>query len=196
MNPADVKNMISNGLRSVRQALRGMLASASGSKQVVLVQMAGKKGETFTGAEYFQHAGLRSVPLAGMQPIIVPLNGSSSNAVVVAMSNGKMFIVDLQPGEVAIFNEGDGAGNSVILRNGRIIDMTCDVLNIHATTAVNIQTATLSMSASAGTTLTTPNTNTTGSIHADGDVTSQGVSLPGHKHPGIVRGGARSDPPG
>jgi phage baseplate assembly protein V len=134
MEARQIRQMISNALTGVRQALRGILVRAEGDKRVVIVQMEGLKGESFNDTEFFQQPGLRSVPIAGMQPIIIPLNGRSANSVVVAMSNGKLFITDLQPGEVALFNENDGVANSIILRNGKVIDMTCETLNISATT--------------------------------------------------------------
>jgi phage baseplate assembly protein V len=228
MEPRQIKQMISGALKGVRQALRGILVRAEGDKRVVIVQMEGLKGESFNDAEFFQQPGFRSVPLGGMQPIIVPLNGNSANSVVVAMSNGKLFITDLQPGEVAIFNENDGVANSVILRNGKVIDITCDVLNITATNAVNIQTAQMTVDASAGVQINTPtvtmsdnldvgdsatvaNLTQTGTLSvtsasagashmaggliADGEIKSEGKSLPHHTHGNVENGpGSTSQP--
>lgn len=156
MDVRSIKMMIANSLRGVRQALRGIVNRTNATKRVILVQAAGVNGETFNGAEYFQHPGFRSVPLAGSQPVIIPLNGNSANGVIIACSNGKLFITDLNEGEVAVFNETDGLANSMILRNGRIANITCDVLNIHATTAVNIQTQQMTVDASSGVDINTP----------------------------------------
>lgn len=169
MDAQHIKKMIGNGLRSVRQALRGNLTLSDASKQVLRVQADGMVGETFNGAEYFQHAGFRSKPVAGMQPIIIPLNGKSANGVVIACSNGTLFITDLAEGEVAIFNERDGVANSVILRNGKVIDMRCDVLNINAATEVNITTPDVKINASNKVQITTPTTNTSDKLVVGGD---------------------------
>lgn len=144
MDAQHIKKMIGNGLRSVRQALRGNLTLSDASKQVLRVQADGMVGETFNGAEYFQHAGFRSKPVTGMQPIIIPLNGKSANGVVIACSNGTLFITDLAEGEVAIFNENDGVSNSMILRNGQVAELTTKTFNITAQT-VNLTAPTLNI---------------------------------------------------
>lgn len=228
MQPRDIKSMISGALRGVRQALRGVLVRAKADKRVVIVQMEGLKGESFNDVEFFQQPGFRSIPIGGMQPIIVPLNGNSANSVVVAMSNGKLFITDLQPGEVALFNENDGVANSIILRNGKVIDMTCDVLNINATNEVNIQTTQMTVDASAGVQINTPTvtmsdnldvgdsttvanltqtgtfsvtstasgaSHMAGGLVADGEITSQGISLPNHTHSGVESGAGSTGGP-
>lgn len=174
MSPNDAKKMIDRALTSVRQALRGKLQRASGAKRVIRVQSEGLKGEPFNAMELFQQPGLRSVPIAGMQTIIIPLNGRSANGVVVAMSNGALYVTDLQPGEVALFNENEGEANSIVMRNGKVIDMTCDVLNIKATTAINIDTPLLQ--------------NT-------GDIKAGTISVTHHKHGGVSIGGALTDVP-
>ncbi len=209
MDTNEIKRLVKAGLGSVRQALRGLLAGASGAKQVIIIQGEGAAGEQFADAEMFQQPGFRSIGLPGMQPIIVPLNGTSANGVVVAMSNGKLFISNLAPGEVAIFNENAGVANSIILRNGGVIDIQCDTLNINATTAVNITTPTLQVHASStvqintatmaisanSVPITAPTITASGALDVVGRVKSQGVSLPDHKHPKITRGLQDSDPP-
>ena len=173
MDARQIKKMIQSALGSVRQALRGRLQRAGGGKQVILAQAEGLAGEVFNNAEVFQQPGLRSIPLQGMQAIIVPLGGRSANGVVVAMSNGSLFVADLQPGEVAIFNESDGEANSVILRNGRVIDMKCATLNIEASVAVNIKapkvaldTDTTTVKASTAT-IDATTTDITGDVNVD-----------------------------
>lgn len=211
MEARQLKQMISNALRSVRQALRGKITLAAAGKQVILLQAEGVSGETFNGAEYFQHAGFRSVPLANMQPIIVPLNGKSANGVIVACSNGKLFIADLAEGEVAVFNENDGVESSIILRNGRVIDMTCTTLNINASAGVNITTPTVTMSndlvvgnnaqVAASTTTSTLSVTSAapgashmaGGIAADGEITSGGISVPHHTHGNVQNGLGNTD---
>ena len=186
MDVNHVKRLISSALGSVRQALRGKVVRAKAGKRVPLLQVEGLRDEAFNDIELFQQPGLRSVPLAGMQPIIIPLNGSSANGVVVAMSNGALFVVDLQPGEVAIFNESDGVANSVILRNGRIMDIQCDTLNIVATQGVKITTPAVTLS---------DDLNMGGTLVADGDVLAGEISLTNHLTTGVVPGNGLSKKP-
>lgn len=207
MDTRTVRQLIGRSIDSVRQAIRGRLQRAAAGKQVILVQAEGLAGEVFNNAELFQQPGLRSVPVAGMQTIVIPLGGRSANGVVIATSNGKLFITDLQPGEVAIFNETDGLANSIILRNGKVIDIKCATLNVQATDAVNITaptfhvaTTTTTIEAStvevdADTTNISGDANVDKTLTATTDVVGGGKSLKSHKHPGIVRGAAISDPP-
>lgn len=208
MDARQIKQAINNALGSVRQALRGRTQRAGGGKQVILAQAEGLAGEVFNNVEIFQQPGLRSIPLAGMQAIVVPLGGRSANGVVVAMSNGGLFVVDLQPGEVAIFNESDGVANSVILRNGRVIDMKCATLNIDASEAVNIKAPTFSLetntttvkadtaSIDATTTAISGDANVGKTLAAAVDVVAAGKSLKAHVHAGVAAGNSESGPNG
>lgn len=214
MDVRQIKSMITSALAGVRQGLRGRIQRAKAAKQVILVQVDGLAGERFNDAELFQQPGLRSVPLAGMQAIVIPLGGRSANGVVVAMSNGQAFVADLQPGEVAIFNEVDGEACSVVLRNGRIVDIQCDTLNITASTAVNVTTPTVTLATTtttinattahvaadsvaidAATTSISGNANVGQTLAAATDVTAAGKSLKGHKHTGVSLGLDKSGPP-
>lgn len=207
MGPRDVKDMIANALGSVRQALRGNMTRANGAKQVIIVQMDGLAGEGFNASELFQQPGLRSIPLAGMQPIIVPLNGSSANGVVVAVSNGAMYISNLQPGEVALFNENDGVANSLVLRNGKIAELTTGTFNIKATVGVNIDTPKVTMThaleVAESTKTSTINVTSTaadashmaGGIKSDADIVASGISLINHLTTGVQHGTGVSDKP-
>lgn len=210
MDARQLKQMIASALGSIRQALRGKLQRAGAAKQVILVQTEGLAGEAFNDAELFQQPGLRSVPLAGMQTIVIPLGGRSANGVVVAMSNGELFITDLQPGEIAVFNENDGVASSIILRNGRVIDITCGTLNINAADAVNITApnvnlATTTTAISATTVDVTADTtnisgdadiggnaHVAGTLTGDVDVIAAGKALGAHVHDHVAAGLANS----
>jgi phage baseplate assembly protein V len=204
MDARQIKQMVANALGSVRQALRGKLQRATSATHVILVQTEGLAGESFNDAELFQQPGLRSVPLPGMQTIVIPLGGRSANGVVVAMSNGALFITDLQPGEVAVFNENDGVASSIILRNGKVIDITCDTLNITAGVAVNITVPNLTLTttttaiAASTVAITADMTEIDGAAHvlgtlsADVDLVAAGKSLKAHVHDQVATGSALS----
>lgn len=207
MDARTIKQMIANALGSVRQALRGKVRRAAGARQVILVQMEGLAGEPFNATELFQQPGLRSIPLAGMQPIIVPLHGNSANGVVVAMSNGALYVSDLAEGEVALFNEADGVANSIVLRNGKLIEIRCATLAITATSGVHIDTPTVTMThdlavAAHTTTASLATTDTAagsahfaGSVTSDGDVHAGAISLANHRTTGVQPGAGLSGAP-
>lgn len=206
MDARTLKKTIADAIGGVRLALRGRLQRAGGAKQVILVQSDGLAGEQFNDAELFQQPGLRSIPIAGMQTIVVPLGGRSANGVVVAMSNGALFITDLQPGEVALFNENDGVANSIVLRNGRLVEINCATLNINATEAVNIHAPAVTLdtttttigattvSIDAPTTTASGNLNVAQTVAGAADVTAAGKSLKAHVHNGVAAGPANSGP--
>ena len=171
METGRIKAMINKALGSVRQGIRGKLLRSDASKRVMLVQAEGVNGETLNGVEFFQQPGIRSIPLEGMQVIIIPLNGVSANGVVVSMSNGTAHVAGLQPGEVAVFNEKDGQYNSIVLKNGKLIEVTCEQLTINASVGVNINTP---------------------QVGVTGDVVAGGKSLIHHTH--IAMGSPTSQP--
>jgi phage baseplate assembly protein V len=184
MHAADIKQMISGALASVRQALKGKVTRATGATQVILVQAEGFKGETFNKTPFPQLPGFRGMPVAGMQPVIIPLNGKSANGVIVAMSNGTLFIADLQDGECALFNENDGVANSLILRNGKVAELTTETFNVNATT-INLNAATTNINGDA---------NVLQTLTAATDVVGGGKSLKSHRHPGIEPGSGVTGP--
>jgi phage baseplate assembly protein V len=206
MHPNEIKQLIGRALTGVRSALRGKLVRANAAKRVLLVQSEGAAGEQFNAIEAFQQPGLRSVPLPGMQTVVIPLNGRSAHGVVVAMSNGALYVTDLQPGEVALFNENDGAANSLVLRNGKIAELTTGTYNIKATVGVNFDTPKVTMNhllevaenTQTGT-LTVVSTaadaaQIAGGMVAAGDVSGNGKSLSGHTHKTNAIG-VQTDPP-
>ncbi|WP_165973722.1 phage baseplate assembly protein V [Paucimonas lemoignei] len=207
MQPSDVKAMIGRAFAGVRQALRGKVIRANAAKRVILIQGDGVAGEKFNSTEFFQHPGLRSVPIDGMQTVVVPLNGKSAAGVVVACSNGTLFVTDLQAGEVALFNENDGVANSLILRNGKLAELTTDTFKIKATTLVDIDTPLVKMShnleVAENTKTDTINVTSTaadasqmaGGLKAAKDIVAGTVSLQNHITTGVQSGSSLSGKP-
>lgn len=138
MSPDGIKAQIERQLRNQRHALRGKLTRLKGSRRVQLAQVAGLSGEQFQDAELFQHAGFRSLPLAGSQMIVIPLNGSSAHGVVIASSNGALHVANMQDGDTAIFNELEG--HFIHLKKGKIIRMEANVIELVATQKVLLDT--------------------------------------------------------
>lgn len=97
--------------------------------------------------------------------------------------------------EVSVWHKD---GHHVTLRNGRVVDVECDQLNIKASAGVNIETPTLALQ---GNQVITGNQGVSGTATAHtvvgvADVTANGISFVEHDHGGVQRGVERSDGPG
>ena len=145
----------------------------------MLGQAEALSGDKFQRAEYFQQAGFRSRPLKNAEVIIIPLHGKSAHGVIISCANGQLHVANMQDGETAIFNETDG--HFIYLKNGRIIEISCDTLNINAAVAVNINSPVLHATASSSVTLTSPQTTMSGNVSAT-DIYASGTSVRGHHH--------------
>lgn len=74
-------------------------------------------------------------------------------------------------------------GHRVTLRNGRVVDVECDQLNIVASAGVSIQTPTLTL---------TGDQLTTGTSTVQTDVVVAGASVKNHDHGNVANGGGRT----
>lgn len=197
----EVQKQIDRALSGVRQAYRAVISLCASDTPVQLAQVDGLAGETTPDVEVFQHYGMTSNPPSGSMAVVVPLGGKTSHGVIVATEHASYRITGLQPGEVAIYTD---EGDSIVMRRGRIIDITTETLNITAATAVNIDTPTVNMtkrlnvqeqitgqggmSVSGG-----DGVEVDGTMKVSQDVTAAGRSLVHHKHPGDS-GGTTGEP--
>jgi phage baseplate assembly protein V len=170
-------------MKNLFKALSNMIervvidALNSGLKgQTADVRMIGD--ETKAGLEHLEPYGFTSAPTAGAEGLALFNSGDRTQGVIVVIADRRSRITGLEPGEVAIYTD---EGDSVILKRGRIIEMTTETLNITAAKGVNIDT---------------PLLQTTGEI-------SDGVSTMGamrdtfndHDHPENGDGGGTTSPP-
>ncbi|MCW3583838.1 phage baseplate assembly protein V [Burkholderia cenocepacia] len=197
----EVQKQIDRALSGVRQAYRAVIALCASDTPVQMVQVEGLAGETTPDIEFFQQYGMTSNPPAGAMAVVVPIGGKTSHGVVVATEHASYRIQGLQSGEVAVYTD---EGDSIILRRGRVIDITTDTLNIKAATAVNIDTPTVNMTkrlnvqeqitGQGGMSVSGGNgVEVDGSMNVSQDVTASGKSLVHHKHPGDS-GGITGEP--
>lgn len=191
------RNMVTDMQSGVRQAFRGVLNRINSSNPIQTAQVAGLADETLQDVEHIQQFGFTSNPPAGTEAIIIPLGGTSTHGIIVATENGNYRIKSLASGEVAVYNQ---SGASITLKNGKIIDIECDTLNINAITSVNITTPAVNCSqeltangqingncgmaiqGGIGATFSGNINQTDGSYTTDGDVKASGVSLVSHDH--------------
>lgn len=130
-----IKNMIAQGVGSIRLAFRGKTAAVQSGGATQRVQIDGLAGETLQSLEQMQQFGFTSHPPPGTDALIVPLGGVSSHGIIVATENGAYRIKGLAAGEVAVY---DQSGSSIVLKQGRLIEIDCDRLSINAPSGVEI----------------------------------------------------------
>ncbi|VEB25775.1 Mu-like prophage protein gp45 [Actinobacillus lignieresii] len=197
----DVAKNVQSGVRS---AFRGVLNLVKSSSDIQQVQVSGLADETIQDVEFMQHFGFTSVPPAGTQVVVIPLGGKTTHGIVVATENGSFRVKNLKGGETAIY---DSSGSTIILKNGRVIDVECDKFNVNckqynvtATDSANFTTPKLetdqqfvaqgkmsgngglAVQGGDGASFTGSVVQTGGNFTTDGDVNANGTSLCSHAH--------------
>ena len=147
----------------IRQAFRGTLTLINSADDIQKTQVSALADETLQDVELMQQFGLTSVPPAGTEALIIPVGGKTTHGIVVATENGSFRVKNLKNGEVAIY---DQSGSTVILRNGRLIEIDCDTFKINCKT--------YHVTASAGADFTTPKLETSAILTAQGKINGNG----------------------
>lgn len=193
-------------LADVRQAFRGVINLVKSGDSIQKAQVSGLAGETLQDVELMQQFGFTSVPPAGTQIVVVPVGGKTTHSIVIATENGVFRVKNLKNGEVAIY---DQSGSTIILKQGRLIEVECDTFRlncktyqVNATTSADFTTPKLETSAiltaqgqingnggiavqgGSGATFSGNVVQTGGDFTTDGDVVASGKSLVSHTHPG------------
>ena len=154
---------------------RGVLALVNDVTKMQDVQVKLLSGET-RDMERFQNYGFTSQPHPGAEVAAVFVGGNRDHGLVLAIDDRRYRHKDLLTGEVAIYT---AEGDSVVMKNGRIIEITTQTLKINATTQIEINTPTMLVSASTKVEMTTPLLQVT-----NGDVKADTISLKTHRHAG------------
>lgn len=137
-----IDRRIGRALSGLRHAFRAVLTLIGPGAGVQLAQGEGVAGEPLQGLELFQHYGLTSSPPAGSMAVVLPLGGKTSHGIVIATEHAQYRLAGLESGEVALYSD---EGDSVVLRRGRVVELTTQTLRINAETAVEITTPTLTV---------------------------------------------------
>lgn len=199
-----VKQVAQGVQDTVRLAFRGVINLVNSGDNIQKVQVSGLADETIADVELMQQFGLTSVPPAGTQVVVIPVGGMTTHSIVVATENGSFRVKNLKGGEVAVYDE---SGSSIILRNGKLIEVECDrfVLNcqeysVNATQSAKFDTPLLETSqvmtaqgqingnggmavqGGNGATFSGNVVQSGGSFETDGDVKAGGTSLKNHAH--------------
>lgn len=94
-------------------------------------------GEVRDRVERWEDYGFTSHPISGAEALVLALGGSSDHSAVIKVADRRYRLVSLEPGEVALY---DDLGQSVVLKRGRIAEITTDILRINAATRVELLT--------------------------------------------------------
>lgn len=164
---ADIDKRIRRALGNIRLSFRGVLTLVKSAGAVQLVQLDGLAGERLQDAELFQDYGYTSNPPAGTMAIVLPIGGKTAHGIIVATEHGGFRFKNLKSGEVAIYTD---EGDSIILKRGRLVEVTTQTLRVNATSLVEFNTAKVQMNA--------PLVATTGEIKADLDITDHNATQP------------------
>ena len=194
-----IRQHTESALGAVRQAFRGKLNLVNSADNIQKVQVSGLADEILQDVELMQQFGLTSVPPAGTQVVILPMGGETTHSIVIATENGSFRVKNLKSGETAVYDE---SGSTIILKQGRLIEIDCDILKITATTKVEISSPIvetdrvltaqgqingnggMAIQGGSGASFMGNVTQTKGSFTTDGDVTANGKSLVTHTHQG------------
>lgn len=180
---------------AVRQAFRGRLSATQTGNTLATTQVQGLAGETLQEVEQMQQFGFTSHAPAGSEVIVLPLGGDTTHGIVIASEHGSFRLKNLQGGEVAVY---DQSGSSIVLKQGRLIEMDCDNLVIRASQKVAIDSPMVEASAQvlAKGQITGQNglaisggeggdaVRIDGSLKTTGDVVAGDISLQRHTHRG------------
>ena len=160
-----------------RLLARGTVVLAHSANKLQSLQMRLTAGEVNDDMEHFEPYGFTSNPLAGAEGIATFLGGDRSHGVVLVVADRRYRLKALAAGEVAIYTD---EGDKIHFKRGRVIDIDTATLNIRASSGVNIDSPTLSMS---------------GKIVSQGDQLAAGISQINHVHSGVQPGPGQTGAP-
>ncbi|MGK4310073.1 phage baseplate assembly protein V [Pseudomonas mosselii] len=145
---------------------RAVLTAKPRQGKLQSLQVALLEGEAKEGVELFEPYGLTGVALPGAEGLIAFLGGHRTHGVALVQTDRRYRPVDLQPGEVALFNH---EGTRVVLRNGGKVEVL-------AAAEVKVATAKVILQADVE---VIGNTTFTGTVTANGKRIDES-----HRHPG------------
>lgn len=184
-----IKRLVDPIITRVRNvASRGVIKLVNDKTKIQQMQASLLAGELKDGIENYQNYGFSSVPLKGMEVLVVFCGGDRSNGVVVASGDRTYRLKELQPGEVAIYTD---EGDYIKLARNRKIQVNTLHLEVTAAEDVSYTTKTMNINASNSVNITTPVINASQNISAGGDINDKKSTMQamrntfnGHNHPG------------
>lgn len=166
---------IQRALGGIRQAFRGVVTLVKSAGAVQLVQLDGMAGERLQDTELFQQYGYTSNPPAGTMAILLPIGGKTAHGIIIATEHGNFRLKSLKSGEVALYSD---EGDSIVLKRGRIMEVTTHTFRVNASTAIELNAPTITGSASGSVSFNTPTVNASAAIVAQGDIADSAATSP------------------
>ena len=116
---------------------KGVITAIKTSEEISSVQLNLLADTTQDDVEFWQHFGFTSAPPLdeNTRALMVSVAGNQDHGVVIATENGKFRVKDLNPGESCVYSE---FGDKIHFKNGRIIDIQTETLNITSSKELNI----------------------------------------------------------
>ncbi|WP_335999450.1 phage baseplate assembly protein domain-containing protein [Acinetobacter johnsonii] len=103
-----IQKQVNKGLGQIRQAFLGLVSRGGSSS----VQLEGYTDEVLEDVEVIQHVGFASYIPEEVKVVLIPQQGKTSKAIIVATKGGAI-VVDVATGETCIY---DQFGHSVWLK--------------------------------------------------------------------------------
>lgn len=149
---------------------RGSVVLASASRKLQTLQLRLTAREVKDNVEHFEPYGFTSNPKDGAEALVAFLGGDRSHGVAFMVTDRRVRLQGLQPGEVAIFTH---EGQALVLKNGRIAELTTGTFRVNAEELIelNAPRVTAPQDIEAG-----------GMLKAAGDVEVAGKSVLHHDH--------------
>lgn len=171
---------------------RGETRVVDDAGAVQLVQVVFGPLETRDKTPRVGEYGFAFNPPSGTDAVVAFIAGNRDNGVIIGTNHKDSRLKDLQPGEVAIY---DDQGRWVWLKRnsieveagGKPIDVkNADVVTVNASSKVELNTPLLKVNG---------DITATGTVTGDTDVKAGTISLKTHKHGGVTAGGAQTGVP-
>lgn len=180
---------VREAMRPIESRVRLMIGRAivrlvDDARQLQELQIDLLADESQDAVEHFQPYGFAAHPHAGAEALVGCVGGLRSHAVVIAVADRRYRLLNLQQGEVALF---DDLGNVVKLGRDKLSLVAVNDLELTAGGAIT-------MTAPGGLQVAA-NVTVDGTIDATGEVTGNGIALSTHMHSGVTAGGDVSGGP-
>jgi phage gp45-like len=99
----------------------GILRIIDDTKKIQKCQISLMDNETHSNVDRYQEYGFSSVPLPGAQAVAVSIAGSRDNSIIIATEDGRYRPLNLNAGEVTIYNQ---FGDKIVIKQNRTIEIT------------------------------------------------------------------------
>jgi phage baseplate assembly protein V len=150
---------------------RGVVVLANASRKLQTLQLRLTAREAKDNVEHFEPYGFTSCPEDGAEALVAFLGGDRSHGVAFMVSDRRVRLQGLRPGEVAIFT---GEGQALVLKNGKIAELTTGTFRVNAETAIELNAPKVTAQA---------DIEAGGKLKAATDVEIAGKPVLHHRHP-------------